>query len=468
MLKRHDRRTHGLRSRPAQETSQNASDHVLEIGNEPENEAFLTIPSTQLGAAEVDNQASVAQEHLNLFDASGVALDWDNMDLGDTQDLTLAWDTADPREQGFAESLGSWTTGDPTLPPVLEANNLTSETFAGKNTLDASSDITWDLTKTQLQDYERFKAAVHEKLPGYEALSYHTLRRYIQGYVGSFDQALPFIHKPLMCLRFCKPEVVLGMAAIGAHERSEPHSSLTLFQASKKIALGNLRTWKSCTEAQRTPLLRHTFPLAAGPQVCISDAENEPTRHAAMESLRALLMVSFYGLWSDASLLQDAVDSQSLMIEVARFYGLAKEPEQPSATITWNAWTHEETDRRTKFVLFYFLNLQTVMNDVPSPVLCSEWQLRMPCPADLWDAQHEQEWMVKSAMSEPIFFQDIFQALLSLTESGAMLEIKFTKALSQFNCNIIILALLQRIYYLRQLCDASGDTLRQEEIQRIQ
>lgn len=430
----------------------------------PDIEASLALPSNHQITIEANDRTYTMQEQLDLFDNNNVNLDW----LGETQDLDLDWhNTYSGDAEDLLEHHVPLTTGNRALRPLSNADDPNLEALATRSTLEAAN-VTWDLTKTQLQDYENLKAAVHRYLPDYQVPSYHTLRCYINGYVGNFHRALPFIHEPMMCLESCNPEVVLGMAAIGAHERSEAQNSLGLFQASKKISLDNLSMWKSRNEEQRTPLSRNTFPPAEGCEIRMSDGENESMRHAAMESLRALLMASFYSLWSAASLSKDIADSQSLMIEVAKFSGLTEGLEQPSATITRSAWIQEETDRRTKFVLFYLLNLQTVINDVPSPVLCSEWQLHMPCPVEIWEAQGEQEWLTKFSMSEPILFQDVFRALLSITDSDATLETKFTEALSQFNCTIIILALLQRIYYLQQLCDATGDTLEQEEIQRLQ
>ncbi|KAG9755975.1 hypothetical protein KCU73_g5152, partial [Aureobasidium melanogenum] len=421
------------------------------------NETFSAVPSTQLHAVEASDQTVMMEEHLDLFDHSDMNLDW----LGGTHDLNLEWNNT---PSGSAQD-SSGNQASLSLPSHADGSNLKAS--AVRATRDASN-IWWDMTKTQFDDYENLRTAIHRYLPDYQAPSYHSLRRYIDGYVRGFDRALPFIHNPLMCLESCSPEVVLGMAAIGARELSEPHVSLDLFQASKKIALDDLRTWKTRNTEQETPLPSYAVPQLDDCNNRMADTESGSTRYAAMESLRALLLISFYGLWSDASLLKDVVDLQSLMIEVAQFYELIERPEQLSATMTWQAWIAEERDRRTKFALFCFLNLQTVIHDAPSPVLCSEWLLRLPCPAETWEAQNEQEWMVKLTTSEPVLFQDIFRALLSSTESNATLETKFTKALSQFDCTIIILALLQRIYYMRQLCDATGDTLRQEEIQRLQ
>ncbi|KAG9925850.1 hypothetical protein KCV02_g9573, partial [Aureobasidium melanogenum] len=268
-------------------------DHVLETGNMQETETFPAIPSTQLHAVEASDQAVLMEEHLDLFDHSDMNLDW----LGGTHDLNLEWDNT---PSGGAQDLA----GDQvslSLPSNADGSNL--EASAVTTTRDASN-IWWDMTKTQFDDYENLRTAIHRYLPDYQAPSYHSLRRYIDGYVRGFDRALPFIHNPMMCLKSCSPEVVLGMAAIGARELSEPQISLDLFQASKRIALNDLRTWKTRSTEQETPLPSHTVPQPNDCNNRMSDAENEPTRYAAMESLRALLLISFYGLWGDASLLR--------------------------------------------------------------------------------------------------------------------------------------------------------------------
>ncbi|THW80149.1 hypothetical protein D6D17_09889 [Aureobasidium pullulans] len=250
------------------------------------------------------------------------------------------------------------------------------------------------------------------------------------------------------------------MAAIGAYQRFERSKSHELFHASKTIALSNLRAWQKINEqgAQRS----RSDGLEMRAANDISDL-----RHTAMESLRALVLLGFYGMWGEITAInKEILDFQPLMIEVARHYGLTEHSEPHGPTTTWIDWVHEEQDRRTKLVLFCFFNLQTVMHNVPSPTLCSEWQLCMPCSTEQWEAQSETEWLaVRMQQTQPMAFQDSFRALLSAVETPKTISSPNT---SEFGCTILVLALLQRIYYLRQLHTATGDNMGEETTTELQ
>jgi hypothetical protein len=393
----------------------------------------------------IDLQASI-DTCLGLFDSGNLDLDWGDMDLVETEaqapmgiqhsssivhiDMPMGFGTSFSELQVPTANSGYDTTG---------------------STLDVSEMQTW---------YQRrMENAIHQHLPPFLMPSHRTIMRYLGGYVEGSNQDLPFIHVPTLSLETCSPELVLAMATIGAYQRFERRNSLELFHASKNIALCKLRTWQDNNDQETEK------PTPGGPELYMSDDSSNSSRYTAMESLRALLLLGFYRIWGESPvILKQIVEFQPLMVGVARRYGLAEHSEPHTRTASWSDWVHEESDRRTKFALFCFLNLQTVMHNIPSPILCSEWQLRMPCSAEEWEAETESEWLAKRADTQPILFQDSFRSLLSPVDySKTELQNSFG-----FDSTILMLTLLQRIHYVRQLHAATGDTLGEEAIQQLQ
>ncbi|THY99231.1 hypothetical protein D6C92_02435 [Aureobasidium pullulans] len=395
-------------------------------------------------AADADHLTSM-DNYLGLFNTGDLNLDWNDMDLAQTEAQDPMGIQADPGTLLFD------------IPVDLSAEFQDSGVSSGCDTTHSTSDI----SEVQARNHEQLQLAIHQHLPYFLMPSQQSIMRYLDGYVEDFNQDLPFIHLPTLALEDCSPETMLAMAAIGAYQRFERSKSHELFHASKTIALSNLRAWQKINE-QGTQRSRPD-----GLEMRTMDDVFDLQRHTAMESLRALLLLGFYGMWGEINAItKEILDFQPLMIEVARHYGLTEHSEPRGPTTTWIDWVHEEQDRRTKLALFCFFNLQTVMHNVPSPTLCSEWQLCMPCSTEQWEAQSETKWLaVRMQQTQPMAFQDSFRALLSAVETPKIISSPNT---SEFGCTILALALLQRIYYLRQLHTATGDTMGQEATTELQ
>ncbi|THY68523.1 hypothetical protein D6C87_08710 [Aureobasidium pullulans] len=393
--------------------------------------------------ADADHLTSM-DNYLGLFNTGDLNLDWNDMDLAQTEAQDPMGIQADPGTLLFD------------IPVDLSAEFQDSGVSSGCDTTHSTSDI----SEVQARNHEQLQLAIHQHLPCFLMPSQQSVMRYLDGYVEDLNQDLPFIHLPTLALEYCSPELMLAMAAIGAYQRFERSQSHELFHASKTIALSNLRAWQKINEQGAQKSRSDGLEMRAAND--ISDL-----RHTAMESLRALVLLGFYGMWGEITAINKEIfDFQPLMIEVARHYGLTEHSEPHGPTTTWIDWVHEEQDRRTKLALFCFFNLQTVMHNVPSPTLCSEWQLCMPCSTEQWEAQSETEWLaVRMQQTQPMAFQDSFRALLSAVETPKTISSPNT---SEFSCTILVLALLQRIYYLRQLHTATGDTMGQEAITELQ
>ncbi|THW64150.1 hypothetical protein D6D20_03093, partial [Aureobasidium pullulans] len=406
--------------------------------------------------ADADHLTSM-DNYLGLFNTGDLNLDWNDMDLAQTEAQDPMGIQADPGTLLFDIPVDLSAEFQDSGPVDLSAEFQDSGVSSGCDTTHSTSDI----SEVQARNHEQLQLAIHQHLPYFLMPSQQSIMRYLDGYVEDFNQDLPFIHLPTLALEDCSPETMLAMAAIGAYQRFERSKSHELFHASKTIALSNLRAWQKINE-QGTQRSRPD-----GLEMRTMDDVFDLQRHTAMESLRALLLLGFYGMWGEiTAITKEILGFQPLMIEVARHYGLTEHSEPHGPTTTWIDWVHEEQDRRTKLALFCFFNLQTVMHNVPSPTLCSEWQLCMPCSTEQWEAQSETEWLaVRMQQTQPMAFQDSFRALLSAVETPKIISSPNT---SEFGCTILALALLQRIYYLRQLHTATGDTMGQEAIAELQ
>ncbi|THX39083.1 hypothetical protein D6D10_04559, partial [Aureobasidium pullulans] len=393
--------------------------------------------------ADADHLTSM-DNYLGLFNTGDLNLDWNDMDLAETGTQNPMGIQADPGTLLFD------------IPVDLSAEFQGSGVSSGCDTTHSTSDI----SEVQARNHEQLQLAIHQHLPYFLMPSQQSIMRYLDGYVEDFNQDLPFIHLPTLALEDCSPELMLAMAAIGAYQHFERSKSHELFHASKTIALSNLRAWQKINEqgAQRS--------RSDGLEMRAANDISDLQRHTAMESLRALVLLGFYGMWGEITAInKEILDFQPLMIEVARHYGLTEHSEPHGPTTTWIDWVHEEQDRRTKLALFCFFNLQTVMHNIPSPSLCSEWQLCMPCLTEQWEAPSETQWLAVETQTQPMAFQDSFRALLSAAETPKTIS---SPNAPEFGCTILVLALLQRIYYLRQLHTATGDTMGEETTTELQ
>lgn len=388
-----------------------------------------------------------------LLGRDDLELDWSGIDMGMTESQDLLDDHTSPDAHRSR--------------PHQQLNNevFSNEGCTTAGNLD-SLDCTVECPLTQDRGYHNLQTAVRRALPALESPSYLTWLRYVSGYLEGFARDFPFIHIPTMRSESCTPELLLAMAAIGACERFEHHNSLQLFLTSKTILLDRLREWRESRTEGIISVATPPVPPASSCEDHLHDAASKSPYRVAMEALRTLLLLSYLGLYADdISLVRGALDLHDVMIEVARYCGFDEARDRASSTSSWDLWIHEERDRRTKFALFCFLNLQTVVHNVPSPVLCSEWQLRMPCSAEIWEAQDEQEWRAALTRSQSNLFQDDFRALISTGDGPDTWPVKSPGG---FNHTIMILALLQRIYYVRQLAAATSDDPRKEEIDRVE
>ncbi|GKT76781.1 C2H2 transcription factor [Colletotrichum tofieldiae] len=124
----------------------------------------------------------------------------------------------------------------------------------------------------------------------------------------------------------------------------------------------------------------------------------------------------------------------------------------------WHVWAREESNRRAKLSAFCFLNLQSLVFNVPPVLLANELDLRLPVACDEWLANDSSKWIQARAKGPALVrFQEALVALVEPhSEDGPVT--------SPFGNFVLIHALLQRLMVTKQLClDRQTQRLAPEE-----
>ncbi|CAM5999613.1 unnamed protein product [Sphagnum balticum] len=100
----------------------------------------------------------------------------------------------------------------------------------------------WSLTALDHSSLLRKLGEFSNVLPdNYSLPSRYTLSRYLEGFVGGFQDHFPIIHIPTASTNSCTPELLLAAAALGALYRFEKRKGNELFGFAKSIALEQVR-----------------------------------------------------------------------------------------------------------------------------------------------------------------------------------------------------------------------------------
>ncbi|PGH23399.1 hypothetical protein AJ80_02509 [Polytolypa hystricis UAMH7299] len=343
----------------------------------------------------------------------------------------------------------------------------------------------WDVSN---QDRQLFLTRLEDfssVLPkGFVPPSRHALSRYFAGYVNGLNEHLPFIHVPTLSVSRCPPELSLALAAAGSHYRFENSRGIELFHAAKAILLERIRR----QDARRIQL--SPWPLGATTSVVrtsrdsssISNPASSPFqqtfippldaatypgegRDGQMEIIRTFLLLTVFASWErHPELLREILALQSTLARLVRDHGLS-ESVLLSENASWEEWAHNEAERRTKFIVYCFFNLHSIMYNIPPLIMNSELKLNMPAPADEWKANSASQWrrLHRSRGSNDVSFQDIFAKLFA---KGVPSNIPTT--ISPLGNYVLIHAIIQQIFFARQLClsapNMSGTSLRPDDL----
>lgn len=367
--------------------------------------------------------------------------------------------------------------------PSLQPEDSPSAPQASQNSSPRSlSDITIEERQHVSVKLAEFSHVVPStfQLPSRLALS-----RYLAGYVNGFHEHLPFLHMPTLSVNSICIELILAMAAVGAQYCFEGQKGVELFHVSQSIAMQRIRQRDARLAASHrsieaspqysgvgksSDLSTGETPRSGSLSGCLglplqSDSESGLQREDLMQTAQALLLLMAMATWAKhREILREALAIQSVLATLVRDDGFKSQP--ISEDISWTDWIRRETTKRTKFIVFCFFNLHTIVYNVPSLILASEIDLQLPCNASEFKAPTSSKWKEARARSAPeLSFQTALHRLFSRNGNEAN---TYNSSLGNY---ILVHALLQHIFFVRQISryrlDRDAD-LRSDDVAAIE
>ncbi|KAK2673459.1 hypothetical protein RAB80_011002 [Fusarium oxysporum f. sp. vasinfectum] len=300
--------------------------------------------------------------------------------------------------------------------------------------------------------------------------SRHTLTRFLEGYISGLHEHLPFLHLPTFSPAEAAPELLLAILAVGAQYRFEKNRGYALWYAAKAVAMEQIRRRRISESPFHEALAKcHISPL-----VCICTVRAtyntgySPRAIARIETIQAVLLLFAVGLWGVPTILHEALSLQSNLAILIREEGLVAEVNQ-SAVNDWETWIRLETATRTKLVAYCFFNLCSIAYNMPPLLLTSELNLLLPQRGKLWRAETAWQWqeMRQSTPMIELTLHDAFSRLFGRTNQG------LPQHLSSLGSYVLIHALIQHIYLLKQTSFATGlpynihRTMKPEDVEEV-
>ncbi|PKY05433.1 putative C2H2 transcription factor [Aspergillus campestris IBT 28561] len=348
----------------------------------------------------------------------------------------------------------------------------------------------WDISNNDRQVFVSKLEAFAYVLPkGFVPPTRHALSRFFAGYINGLNEHLPFIHVPTLSVARCSPELTLALAAAGSHYRFENNRGIDLFHAAKAILLERLQrrdskqvacpSWNFLSpqsgfhESRDSSMVsnhpsspfqsHHSMPHPVDPAgYALEDSD------AHMEVIRTFLLLTVFASWErHPELLREILSLQSTLARLVREHGLSEPPPSPDPN-NWEDWVRREGNRRTKLIVYCFFNLHSIMYNIPPLILNAELKLNMPCSHDIWKANNAVQWrrVIRSRQPLEIPFQEAFARLFlksNLPSSAA--------PISPLGNYILIHAIIQQIFFARQLClsvpNMHGTSLRPEDLSAL-
>ncbi|KAJ9219649.1 transcriptional regulator family: C2H2 zinc finger and Fungal Specific TF [Paecilomyces variotii] len=372
--------------------------------------------------------------------------------------------------------------------PSLQPEPHDSDDRIGFSDDPANPRPAWDITNADRQLFvSRLEEFSHVLPKGFIPPSRHALSRFFAGYINGLNEHLPFIHVPTLSVARSPPELTLALAAAGSHYRFENNRGIDLFNAAKCVLLERLRR----RDGKQVPLPTWTFvPPQPGlhgsrDSSAVSNQASSPFQppsftpmqtldpmnyaiddsDAHMKIIQTFLLLTVFASWErHPELLREILALQSTLARLVREHGLS-EPIPSSDNISWEEWVRLEGNRRTKLLVYCFFNLHSIMYNIPPLILNSELKLNMPCSHDVWKANNASQWrrLYRSRHSSDVSFQEAFAKLFL---KGPVFNA--STPISPLGNYILIHAIIQQIFFARQLCLSAplmqGTSLRQEDL----
>lgn len=449
LLKRHKLRGHSTEKKdvedePLMEQDENTSTRPgVTAGHDsvPQVTSNETIREDLTGAMSPSQSFPAFME---FMESIGLAPDWDfDFDLQQSGAVFSSF------EEPQLPSLADWSHPSSALQNPPFTSSATRQPIPTTAELSAVADragsqqaltpIAWKLTEDQWHMLaQRCREWLSMTLPSRPAIS-----RYLQSYVTKFHKHYPLIHLPSFCPVNSPLWLTLIMAAVGAQCIFEVKNGFRLYQAARSLTM---------EQRQLDSGSRHL---------------DNPRVHRTV-MIQTLILLMVYSAWdTDTSLLNEALDLQSVVSGYVRS-SLRDEPPADAQRLNWKEWVREETYRRVILISYAYLVVQCTTYNLPPVVLSAEIQdLQLPSCSWEWEARTEVEWnhAIRHSTYSLVRGGDVLRQLLSdQTGEGVDDDLRFS-AVGSF---VVLQALIQRIFFARQLHDTSGAALPRGELDIIQ
>lgn len=339
---------------------------------------------------------------------------------------------------------------------VSQLPSLHPEGYKPANSISHPKDlhlhISADCRQRIINELEDFPNCVHED---FTLPSRHVLARFFGGYFGSFHDHFPFLHVPSLRPENITAELFIAIAAVGARYTHELSISIDLFHVAKALVLERIRSHKA---------IHH---VAAGEKMFqqppTSSMQLEKSNHRqdsgffrdrqqnAIQILETVLLLVAITTWSEPGSASDALSMRSMLDCLIREEEGLRVHQEPYDD--WESWIRYENNKRILFVAFCFLNMHTIVFDLPPLMWANDVNVDLPSCEKEWRAQSEEEWeSIRKAVAQTgPNFRDAFSGLFSgITKPQERLKMNQPSFSSLGGCALIH-ALIQQIWLVRNV-----------------
>ncbi|KAH7386663.1 hypothetical protein DE146DRAFT_620501 [Phaeosphaeria sp. MPI-PUGE-AT-0046c] len=213
--------------------------------------------------------------------------------------------------------------------------------------------------------------------------SKHTICRYIEGYFSGFHVHLPFLHIPSVSFGTISPELILAILAVGALYRFQRRQSDQLYKAAHALVQHKV-------QHRTTDLYEHPT---------VTDL-SQSSSNSRIELSQAMILLIALSTWNHSRLLSD---SFALAAQLALLTQERNDTNVMSTTFPgdWISWVRRESERRTKLASYSFLNLHSIVYNIPPKLMTAQvGNVILPSPESHWQAINEPAWLAAREMEQ--------------------------------------------------------------------
>lgn len=339
--------------------------------------------------------------------------------------------SADSSLSQFGSRLPSLQPEDKAPPSALYRRDVTSKNFHPLVSAEHRQRVLTELTS--------FPGCIEE---GFVLPSRHALSRYFGGYFHSFHGHFPFLHTGTLRTGSMNVELFLAIASLGARYRRELDISIRLFHVAKAVVLERFHRYHPTKR-----LSSGSGPRRQPVHNRVSEWDDDKQR--TVEMVQTLILIIAITTWCGPESAFDALSIRSVLDSLIRGDETLHVRERPPDN--WESWIRYENLKRMLFVAFCFLNIHTIVFDIPPMMLAGEMRLDLPCSEREWRADNEKEWReARDTTGQPCQdFQEAFRGLFAnINEQSELFKMNSMGFSSLGGCALIH-AVIQQIWLVR-------------------